>query len=699
LDDKHSKVICAVGSLSHHIGLKIALDGSLSGKCIATKNVEVCAETQKNEHNNKELSLKMGLASLAVAPLIHADESIGVLKLMSSQINAFANHDLQTLKILAHVVGNALQQRINTDLKNNLISEMKDVTDALFKEKELAQVTLSAIGDAVITTDTEGQITYLNPVAEHLTGWLNEEAIGKNIQAICNLVHETTKTMVLNPVFCCLITKTVVEMEPYTLLINRQGIEYAIDDSAAPILDREGKAIGAVLIFRDVTQEREMTREISYQASHDSLTGLFNRSEFNKCVANSLEKHQITKRNSSLLYMDLDQFKIVNDTCGHGAGDQLLLEITQVFEKVLRSGDIIARLGGDEFGVLLEGCPPDISYNIADTLLKKVENYRFHWDTQVFTIGVSIGLVNFSVDNFDLTLALSAADAACYVAKERGRNQICVYEPTAAEQELRSSQMGWIGRIQKALEDNRLVLFAQPIVPVMKSDKCSLHYEMLLRMLGEDGKLIPPMAFIPSAERYNLMTMIDRWVVKTALQFAKKHSQAMCSINLSGQSLGDEKFLNFVKAELVSSDVNCANICFEVTETTAIASFGRAVYFMQELKVMGCRFSLDDFGSGMSSFNYLKQLPVDYLKIDGGFVKNMANDPIDHAMVESINNIGHIMGLHTIAEFVEDENILNMLNALGVDYAQGYGIGKPVNANSIDVIQAPGIIIPLITED
>lgn len=682
-EGEETVVLASVGFEALAIGTRMQSAGSLSGLCLRTKSVQVCNDTLTDDRVNKTMTDKLGMRSLVAIPLINAGVAIGVLKVLSNKPYKFNDRDVQTLKVLANVIGNAIQQRLSMETKTSLLLDMESLSADLFKEKELAQITLRAIGDAVITTDIQGNVTYLNPVAEQLTGWSNQEAKNFSILEVFNIIHETTKQPVSNPVLNALRLKKIVGMNPATVLVHKDGTTCAVDDSAAPIFDREGEAIGAVLVFRDVSQERALTSEISYQASHDALTGLLNRNEFNKHIALAIQKYKESSRNSALLFLDLDQFKIVNDTCGHAAGDELLIQVTEMLTNNVREHDTVARLGGDEFGILLNGCHLEPAQKIAEKLREQIECFRFHWERQVFSIGVSIGLVTLSSDVTDLKKALSAADSACYVAKEKGRNQVCVYEPSAADQAERANQIGWVVRIQKALDENRLVLFAQSIVPVDNKLDSPSHYEMLLRMYDEEGKLVPPMAFIPAAERYNLMATIDKWVVRTSLVFMRTHPYALCSVNLSGQSMCDEKFLEFVEHELKSSRVNCANLCFEVTETTAIASFGKAIEFMQRLKQYGCCFALDDFGSGMSSFNYLKQLPVDYLKIDGGFVKNMARDPIDHAMVESINNIGHIMGLKTIAEFVEDDEILRMLGQLGVDYAQGYGIGKPMNTDSI----------------
>ena len=383
-----------------------------------------------------------------------------------------------------------------------------------------------------------------------------------------------------------------------------------------------------------------------------------------------------------MLYIDLDQFKIVNDTCGHIAGDELLHQLTSLMQSKLRQSDTLARLGGDEFGVLLEGCPTEPALRVAETLRQTVSDFHFVWGDKIFPSGLSIGLVTFSSGGVLIGDVLRMADAACYVAKDKGRNRVHVYTQQDTEVAHRQGEMGWIGRIQKALDENRFVLYSQKILPLTPGDEDQIHYEVLLRMKDEDGSLIPPMAFIPAAERYGLMPTLDRWVIRTtfancAARSVDDANVGISAINLSGMSLGDEHFLAYVLAQFEHFKISPQLICFEITETAAITNLTNAGVFIRELKNIGCRFSLDDFGSGMSSFSYLKHLPVDYLKIDGGFVKDMLTDPIDCAMVEAINNIGHVMGIQTIAEFVENSEIQARLQEMGVDFAQGYGVEKP----------------------
>jgi len=439
-------------------------------------------------------------------------------------------------------------------------------------------------------------------------------------------------------------------------------------------------------LSRDNLQDKiaEATARLSYQAAHDTLTGLPNRREFELRVERALTGAREQHQTHTLCYLDLDQFKVVNDTSGHVAGDELLRQLAVLLQGKLRDRDTLARLGGDEFGVLLENCSLEQAQPIAEVLRQMVKEFRFVWHDKPFAIGVSIGLVAITDDSESLSALFSCADAACYAAKDRGRNRVHVYVEEDIELVRRRGEMQWVGRITRAMEENRLRLYVQPIMPLFPSDSADVHYEMLLRMLDDDGQVILPMAFIPAAERYNLMTSIDRWVVSAAFSIFHQLFSAVtggvktiCTVNLSGHTLCDEHFLDFVERQFSINHVPYASICFEITETAAITNLIEAIEFIRVLKAKGCKFSLDDFGSGLSSFTYLKNLPVDYLKIDGAFVKDMETDPMDRAMVESINHIGHVMGLKTIAEFVESEQIMEHLKAIKVDYVQGDWIKSP----------------------
>ncbi len=571
-----------------------------------------------------------------------------------------------------------------------MAGSMSDITDRqlaaaeLFSEKERAQVTLSSIADGVITTDADGWVEFVNPVAEELTGWRMSSARGLPLQAICRLVDEGSRQPVANPIETVLREERTVEVAATMLLVRNDGVEIPITHSGAPIRDRDGHISGVVLVLHDVSNERQYAAKLSYQATHDSLTGLINRAEFENRLKLALQSASQLGRHHAVLYLDLDQFKVVNDTCGHAAGDQLMRQVAGLLQRRLREGDTLARLGGDEFGVLLENCPPDHAMRISEELRQTTRDLHFVWETRSFGVSVSVGLVNIDDGLYTLSDVLSAADAACYMAKDKGRNRVQLYRRGDSEMSMRHGEMEWVVRIQKALDEDRFVLYYQDIVPIADQPVSGAHCELLIRMVDESGNIVPPMAFIPSAERYGLMPSIDRWVLRNALATMTRISAVngrdavgMCSINLSGATIGDETFLEYVREQLDRFDLPRDMICFEVTETAAIANLERASRFIEELKELGCFFSLDDFGSGMSSFGYLKHLPVDFIKIDGGFVKDMAEDPIDRAMVEAINNVGHVMGKQTIAEFVDSDLVMKALGEIGVDFAQGYWLGKP----------------------
>jgi len=595
-------------------------------------------------------------------------------------------HDITARKQAEEAILRAkLAEAENQELTRE-INQRKRIEQALFREKELAQITLHSIGDAVITTNSNGLIQSLNPVAEKLTRWTFEEAKGLPLGEVFNIVNEITRDPVENPVKKALGENRIVKASYNTVLMGRDGSEFAIDHSAAPIHASDRSVIGSILVFRDVTQANIMARQLAWQASHDPLTELFNRREFETRLAAAVASAQTTNLKHVLCYLDLDQFKIINDTCGHVAGDALLRHISSLLPCQLRKTDTLARLGGDEFGVLLYSCPLEQATQIANQVRQQIHDYRFVWQDKTFSIGASIGLVEINADTPSVDSVLSAADAACYVAKNKGRNRVHVYQIDDTELAKQQGEMQWVSRIPKALEENRFRLYYQEIVPIAPSQnglaKVS-HCEILLRLEDEFGQIVPPMAFIPAAERYHLMHKIDRWVIQTLFEQLQKHlssalaQQRVFAVNLSGASLNDEHFITFVQEQFAIAQIPPHLICFEITETLAITNLAKAAAIMRLLKSSGCSFALDDFGSGMSSFAYLKNLPVDYLKIDGVFVREIIHDPTAAQIVKAIAKIASVMGIKTIAEFVEDAQILEKLQQLQVDYAQGYGIARP----------------------
>ncbi len=563
------------------------------------------------------------------------------------------------------------------------VTERKRAEQQFYDEKERAEVTLQSIADAVITTDRSGTVDYVNPVAEKITGWPSDEACGRNVTEIVKLVKDGGQEIVDDPVSHALASGDPVHLADQTVLVSRRGQEVPIQATVAPIRDRTGQTAGTVIVFSDVSRERRMKRLLSYQAAHDALTGLINRREFESRLNNAIETaYKDATVRHAMVYVDLDQFKVVNDTCGHPAGDQLLRQVTGILQTRVRANDVLARLGGDEFGVLLEYCTPDQALRIADSLRQAIHDLRFQWGTNTMQIGASIGIVQIDQSTESVATLLSAADIACYSAKDGGRNRVQVYDPASAS--ARHREMRWMARLTNARDEGRLDIMFQPIVRVAESAKERPHYELLLRLHDENGATVLPDEFIPAAERFNLMPSLDRWVIEKVLRDyvpstrnGVEEAAFTVAVNLSGTTLSDPSFLEFLIDALEEHEPTPGVLCFEVTETAAITNLGHASYLMREMASRGCLIALDDFGSGLSSFNYLRTLPVNYLKIDGKFVQNVATDPIDRSMVEAIVQIGRAIGIETVAERVETPAVLDTLRRIGVGYAQGFLLGRP----------------------
>jgi diguanylate cyclase (GGDEF)-like protein/PAS domain S-box-containing protein len=568
-------------------------------------------------------------------------------------------------------------------------SERKRQETDLAEQKELAEVTLSSIGDAVVATDVLGRVRFMNGVAEQLTGWSEEQARGLDVAQVVRLADEASGEAIDSPALRSLRLRQAIGVTSRAQLVTRDGHRIAVEDSAAPIWSRDGQVLGAVTVFHDVSHERRLSHQLNWQASHDALTGLLNRRAFEGAVSEALRSAKEEGHHHALLYMDLDRFKIVNDSCGHGAGDVLLQTLSRLLLGHMRESDVLARLGGDEMGVLLSFCPLHRAEKLADELRKSVNDFRFVWSDRVFELGVSIGLVEISEDSKSTSELLVAADQACYMAKEQGRNRVHVYRESNLAQARRQGELQWVTRLNDALAHDRFRLFSQPIVPLDGSG--AGHQEVLVRIAGAQGSLILPGAFIPAAERYDLMAPLDRWVVTHVCRHIGRERAGqpgpadgnvhrvpppVYSVNLSGMSLADEGMLDHIIAQLEQNGVDPTQLCFEITETAVISNMPRAQEFITALRALGCRFSIDDFGSGLSSFTYLRSLPVDFLKIDGVFIRDIAHNDVNRALVKAINEVGHVMGIRTIAEYVEDPPTLDTVRALGIDYAQGYAVGS-----------------------
>lgn len=569
--------------------------------------------------------------------------------------------------------------------RQDFIISNKEFTEheqALHQEKELAEITLQSIADGVIRTNALGQIEYMNIAAEKITGWTLIEAKNKLLNNIISCYFDNNNKPASSPIDICLNKQSVIIGSQDITFLNRNDIKLKIDHITSPIKNRDDNIIGAVMVFRDMTDEHELAKKLDYQARHDTLTGLTNRPAFEDHLEEMIDSIYRNGGEHTLCYIDLDQFKVVNDTCGHIAGDQLLQKISAIIlNKIRLNRDMLARFGGDEFVLLLSDCPIEQASRIADEICKEIKKYSFVYDHKTFSIGASIGIVPINTKIANVNDALRMADNACYVAKDKGRNRMHIYHADDLEMVKRSGEMQIVSKINHALENNGFSLFYQDIQS-LTDDHSGRHIEILIRMDDEKGNWITPGFFLPAAERYCLAPKIDRWVVSSLMSWLSENNSCfkqieMCSINLSGLSFSDHDFSAFVKYEIQSKGIPAKKICFEITETAAIGNLQNAIDFIQEMKKFGCSFALDDFGSGMSSYAYLKALPVDFLKVDGMFVKDILTDPIDKAMVKSINEIGHVFGLKTIAEFVEDEEIMTELKTIGVDFAQGYAISKP----------------------
>ncbi|MEY3760176.1 MAG: hypothetical protein RIR39_1667 [Pseudomonadota bacterium] len=487
----------------------------------------------------------------------------------------------------------------------------------------------------------------------------------------------------------CLVSPLSIHKEGFKLACYNERIIWV--RTAAKLVENKNQQSSLLLVCEDVTEAHDLTEQIIFQASHDTLTGLANRSEFDRHINQLVALVRTDNSEHALCYMDLDQFKVINDTCGHLAGDELLRQLGDLLRKNLRKHDFMARLGGDEFGILMYRCSLGEAFKACEKLRDVISDFHFGWEDRSFSIGVSIGVSSVNANSGNAVDLLKEADAACYAAKDQGRNRVHFFLPDDEGLALRQGEMQWVSKIQRGLEQNRFCLFGQPIVPISDNYE-KLHFETLVRYRDDNNLIIPPGAFLPAAERYNLASALDRWVISHLFEWlANKPSfldnLSVCSVNLSGVSLSEESMLKFITEQFSLWAIPTHKICFEITETAAIANLSAATKFINYLRERGSLFSLDDFGSGLSSFAYLKNLQVDYLKIDGFFVKDIVDDEVDLAMVRAINEVGHIMSKKTIAEFVENKEIFSILRELGVDYAQGYGIGKPVPIDELVLIK------------
>lgn len=580
---------------------------------------------------------------------------------------------------------NALVSELNHEVnqRENLITkrtqELMKVNQQL-KDSHAHMLTLSSAVEAspngIMITDADGIIQYVNPRCEQITGYVSAEVIGQTPQ-----IYRSDHTS--NHLFADMWVSIRAGKEWSGELQNRRknGELYWIKEYVAPIRGDESQITHFVAIQEDITEAKVLASELSYQATHDKLTGLINRSEFERRLTDLVSEARQHDSTHAMCFVDLDQFKVINDTCGHIAGDELLRQLGHLLVGTVRKSDTLARLGGDEFAILMAHCSQKQAEKIADEVRERIEQFQFVWESRVFTIGASIGVTSIHQQTIGMTEVLKQADTACYAAKNSGRNRVYLYQDDDKHLVKQQGEFHWVNEIKQALTDDRFELFVQPIVSTSTGNVDI--FEVLLRLRSEQGDLAPPSAFLPTAERYNLSDRVDRWVLDKALTWLDRHSDELpdlkqIAINLSGASLGNDDILLFISEKLAQVSFPASRIKFEITETAAIGNLREATRFIRAMAELGCEFSLDDFGSGLSSFAYLKHLPVQSIKIDGMFVKDMADDPLDFEMVKSINDIGHVMGLQTIAEFVENETVWHKLQSIGVDYGQGYHLGKPV---------------------
>jgi diguanylate cyclase (GGDEF)-like protein/PAS domain S-box-containing protein len=555
---------------------------------------------------------------------------------------------------------------------------------ALAETKERIQVTLDSIGDGVIATDRQGAISYLNPVAERLTGWSSSDALGQPLAAVYHILDEDTRRpLTFEPSDPESTTNPAHQRnhEP-AILVGRNRREHIVEGLITAMRRLPPSTEGQVLVFRDVTQQKLMARAMAHHANHDELTGLVNRREFERrlqCALDGCRKHGFQH---VLCYLDLDQFKLINDTAGHAAGDEALRQARNVLTSRIRQRDTLARLGGDEFGLLLEHCPLENSREIARSLVEVIRDCDFNWQGRRFRLGVSVGLVAITDKTESTTQLMSQADVACYTAKESGRGRVHVYNGDDNETVRRHNEMEWVAELRGALDRDAFELFCQPIVPLHPDSLPQIRYEILLRLRDSSGQLITPDHFVPAAERFGLMPEIDRWVIQTAFRRAVdafgRASNLSVALNLSGSSLSDERLLGFIHQQFQESGLTPKNVCFELTESAAIGNLSDARRFVDDVRQLGCQLALDDFGTGLSSLAYLKTLTVDYLKIDGHFVRNIVDDPVDRAMVVAITDVGRIVGVKTVAEYAHSREVADKLWEIGVDYAQGFYFGAPM---------------------
>ena len=617
----------------------------------------------------------------------HGDEAVAVEAMKAGAVNYLVKCP-KTLADLPRIASSTLREWDH-------IVERRRAEAALMASERRFRTLFDNNPSMFFTVDEGGTVVSVNRFAAEQLGREDGEMVGRQL---ADLHAETERPNVERYLKTCFEEPESLHRWQ-TCHVRGDGRLIWVNVTARVMEDPATDPM-ALIVCEDVTEARKLSDRLVYHASHDPLTGLANRRKFGQRLQKALHSAKSRQAEHALCYLDLDQFKVINDTCGHVAGDELLRQISSLLKQKVRKCDILARLGGDEFGIVLEDCSIANSLGVAKTLRQAVASYRFLWDDQSFTIGVSIGLVPIHESSGDASTLLAAADAACYAAKDQGRNRIHLYHEDDAELTKRHGEMQWVSRIHRALEHDLFRLVFQPILPLSNKTDEGEYFELLIRMEDEERKDILPGAFLAAAERYDLIQNIDRWVIDATFEWFSEHPAdlarlAMCSINLSGRSVGDREFRNFIVRRLEETGFPAERLCFEITETVAISNLSLASQFMGELRALGCRFALDDFGRGLSSFGYLKNLPVDFIKIDGMFVKDMVDEPMDLVLVRAIQEIARVTGKKTIAEYVENDRILKKLEELGIDFAQGYYVGPPRPLEGLRSARARTMILEL----
>ncbi len=645
----------------------------------------IISNDAREEHVSKQwqkMLMQNGIHSAAIFPLRLGGGPIGVFCMFSRDRGFFSSDMIGLLDEMAAEISYAVNNYRLAHEHMQAHQQLQESSQEMRRLNSQLRLLLESTGEGIYGIDTKGRCTFINQSALEMFGFLHEEIIGKPIHEI---THHTHADGTSYPEASCPMYKAFLSGVPCRVqkevFWRKDGTSFPVEYSAYPIIEGS-EVLGAVAVFRDVTDSHAMEQRLSFLATHDPLTRLLNRYAFEQRLKKALEDARSNLSQHVLCYMDLDQFKIVNDTCGHVAGDAMLQMIAKLLQDNIRQSDTIARLGGDEFGLLLEDCGLERAETLTSKICEAVKEFRFTWDDKTFTAGVSVGIAAIDGDTSSIDLVMSAADAACYVAKDMGRNRVHIHMADDEETAKRQGEMRWVTEIQSAIDEGRMSLYRQSIIPLFSDDQDLDHFEVLLRMTDKDGRDVPPGAFIPAAERFAMMPMLDRWVIQHAMSWLEKAGNSgqrlgLCSINISGHSLADGGLKEFILSQINLRGIPAEKICFEITETAAVSRLDQANQFIGEMREMGCRFALDDFGTGMSSFAYLKNLQVDFLKIDGSFVRDLLDDPVDCGMVESINQIGHLMGLKTIAEYVENDRVRKRLGEIGVDYVQGFGVSKP----------------------